>query len=157
MKIKINQMAPEFSLPDQNGKIHRLSDNKGKWVLLYFYPKDDTPGCTKEACGIRDNLPDFKNVNATVLGVSADTVDSHKKFSEKYKLPFTLLSDEKKEVIGAYDSWGEKNFLGKKFDGILRNSFLINPEGRIEKIYEKVDPKDHAQKVLNDLNLAQKV
>jgi thioredoxin-dependent peroxiredoxin len=152
MQIKINQIAPDFSLPDQEGKIHQLSDFKGKWVLLYFYPKDDTPGCTAEGCAFRDNLPDFNKLNVTVLGVSADTVKSHKKFAEKYGLSFFLLSDETKKTIKDYDVWGSKNFLGKMFEGILRTSFLINPEGIIVKIYENVKPKEHAQQVLADLN-----
>lgn len=131
--------------------MHALSDYKGKWVLVYFYPKDDTPGCTKEACGIRDNFPAFEKINATVFGISADSVKSHQKFIEKYQLPFTLLSDETKETINAYAAWGEKSMMGKKYMGILRNSYLINPEGKVVKIYEKVKPEGHAQEVLNDI------
>ena len=120
MKVQIHQPAPDFSLPDQDGKIHKLSDYKGKWVLIYFYPKDDTPGCTVEACGIRDNFPKFQNSDLIVLGISKDSVASHKKFAEKYKLPFTLLADEAKEVIQAYDVWQEKSMLGKKYMGVVR-------------------------------------
>lgn len=155
MPIDINQEAPNFSLPDQDGKIHSIFDYKNKWILLYFYPKDDTPGCTKEACSVRDNFPHFGNLNAVVLGISADSVKSHKKFAEKYKLPFTLLSDETKETIKAYDAWGKKKFLGKTFEGVLRTSYLINPHRIIVKIYKNVKPNDHAEKVLYDLNQLQ--
>jgi peroxiredoxin Q/BCP len=152
MQIKIGQAAPDFSLSDQDGQVRALQDFQGKWVLLYFYPKDDTPGCTAEACAFRDNLPDFGKFNIVVLGVSADTVASHKKFADKHKLNFTILSDEEKKTIKDYDVWGKKKFLGKEFEGILRTSFLINPEGRIEKIYENVKPKEHAGQVLADLS-----
>jgi thioredoxin-dependent peroxiredoxin len=152
MELKIGSKAPEFSLPDQNNKIHNLADYKGKWVLLYFYPKDDTEGCTKEACAIRDNFPKFKNIQAEVLGISADSVASHKKFEQKYGLPFTLLADAEKKAITAYGAWGEKNMMGRKYQGILRTSFLINPKGEIAKIYEAVKPNIHAEEVLKDLN-----
>jgi thioredoxin-dependent peroxiredoxin len=152
MKIKIDQIAPDFSLPDQDGKTRRLSDFQGKWVPLYFYPKDDTPGCTDEGCAFRDNLPDFNKLKVAVLGVSADTVESHKKFALKNGFPFFLLSDETKKTISDYDVWGKKNFSGKEYEGILRTSFLINPDGKIIKIYEDVKPKEHAQQVLADLN-----
>lgn len=149
--IKEGQLAPDFTLPDGNGKMHNLSDYKGKWVLLYFYPKDDTPGCTKEACGIRDDFFGFEKLNAAVLGVSADSPESHKKFALKYKLPFVLLSDEKKEIIKKYGVLGEKKIMGRKFIGIKRTSFLINPKGKILKVYKNVDPKIHSKEVLNDL------
>jgi len=143
--------AIDFSLTDQNGKVHKLSSYRGSWVLLYFYPKDDTPGCTKEACGFRDSLNELKKHNVVVLGVSADSVTSHQKFAQKYNLNFPLLSDEKKEVIKAYDAWGKKKFMGKEFEGILRVSFLINPEGDIVKKYDKVKPEIHAEEVLEDI------
>jgi peroxiredoxin Q/BCP len=149
-KIKLNTKAPDFNLPDQDGKLHKLSDYKGKWILLYFYPKDNTPGCTKEACGIRDEFKNFKNLNIVVLGVSADSSESHKKFAQKYKLPFTLLSDESKKVLKKYGVWGKKKFMGKEYEGILRTSFLINPDGKIVKIYEQVKPDIHAKEVLKD-------
>ncbi len=151
MRLAVGQMAPDFSLPDQDGTVHTLSSYRGKWVLLYFYPKDDTPGCTKEACAIRDSLPRFGAMEAVVLGVSVDSVESHKKFAEKHKLPFTLLSDEGKEVVEAYDVWGPKKFMGKEFLGTARTSFLIDPSGRIAKIYEGVKPETHAEEVLTDL------
>lgn len=151
MELKVNQKAPDFSLPDQDGKQHKLSDYKGQWVLLYFYPKDDTPGCTKEACSMRDNLPRFSKTKAQVFGISVDSVASHKKFVEKYKLNFTLLADEDKKVVEKYGVWQEKSMYGKKYFGTVRDSFLINPEGKIEKIYRKVKPEQHADEVLADL------
>jgi len=143
MNIQEGQKAPQFSLPDQEGQQRNLNDYKGKWVLLYFYPKDDTPGCTVEACSLRDNLPQFKGINAEILGVSTDTVESHKEFEQKYGLPFTLLADSEKRVV---DLYGVQGLLGTK-----RSSFLINPEGLIVKIYESVDPNTHTEQVFNDL------
>lgn len=150
MKLKINQPAPNFKLPNQNGKVQSLSDYKGKWVLVYFYPKDDTTGCTKEACMIRDNYPDFKKLKITVLGISVDPVKSHDKFATKYDLPFTLLADEKKEVVKKYGVWAKKKFMGREYMGTLRTSFLINPKGVIIHIYEKVKPELHTEEVLAD-------
>lgn len=149
--LKENDLAPDFTLPDQDGQPHTLSKYRGQWVLLYFYPKDDTPGCTKEACSIRDDFPDFGKLNAVVLGVSVDPVQSHKKFSEKYRLPFTLLADPGKEVVNLYGVWGKKKFMGMGHEGTLRTSFLISPDGKIAKIYEGVKPEKHAQEVLEDL------
>lgn len=151
MELNIGQPAPEIELPDQGGAMHKLSEYRGRWVLLYFYPKDDTAGCTKEACMIRDGFPDFGKLEAVVLGVSADSVESHKKFAEKYSLPFTLLSDEKKEAIGRYGVWGKKTFAGREYEGTMRTSFLIDPDGTIAKIYENVDPEAHAQEALQDV------
>ncbi len=157
---KAGTQAPDFTLPDQEGKEHSLSDYKGKWVLLYFYPKDDTPGCTIEACTIRDQFKDFKKIGAVVLGVSTDSVASHKKFANAYELPFTLLADVTKEVVGQYGVFGEKKFMRRRVapDGVLetymgtmRTSFLIDPEGKIAKIYEKVKPEAHATEVISDL------
>lgn len=150
MKLKIGQSAPNFRLDDQDGKTHELKSHNGEWVLIYFYPKDDTPGCTKETCAIRDNFPDFKKMKLRVFGISVDSVKSHKKFIEKYKLPFTLLSDGKKEVVEKYDVWAKKKFMGREYMGILRTSFLINPDGQISKIYEKVKPDIHAKEILAD-------
>lgn len=144
-------LAPDFTLLDQDGVAHTLSEYQGKRVLLYFYPKDDTPGCTKEACMLRDALPDFTKLDAVVFGVSADSVKSHKKFAEKYGLPFTLLADENKEVVNAYGVWGKKKMMGREYDGIFRTSFLIAPTGTIEKVYENVKPEVHAAEVLRDL------
>jgi len=152
MKIKIGQIAPDYKLRDQDGLEHKLSDYKGQWVLVYFYPKDDTPGCTKEACSIRDMMPDFKKLKLKIFGISRDEEKSHKKFAEKYKLPFTLLSDPDKKVIEKYGAWGEKSMYGRKYMGIFRTSFLIDPKGKIAKIYEKVKPEIHAEEILEDLN-----
>lgn len=149
--MKEKTKAPVFALPDQDGKIHKLSDYLGKWVLLYFYPKDDTSGCTKEACMIRDELPNFKKLKCKVLGVSVDSIASHKKFAEKYGLPFTLLADENKKVVAKYGVWQEKSMYGRKYMGTVRSSFLIDPSGKVAKIYEKVNPETHAEEVLQDL------
>ena len=119
--------------------------------VTLFYPKDDTPGCTTEACSLRDNFPHFQNAQLTVLGISKDSVTSHKKFAEKYTLPFIILSDESKEVIQVYDVWQEKNMMGRKYMGVVRTSFLIDPEGNIAKIYEKVKPEVHVKEVLSDI------
>lgn len=152
MTLIEGQKAPDFELPDQDGNMHTLSAERGKWVLIYFYPKDDTPGCTKEACTIRDNFPDFKKLDTVVFGVSADSTKSHKKFADKYELPFTLLSDENKTTVNAYGVWGKKKFMGREYDGIFRMSFLVNPDGTIARIYEKVKPAEHAEEVVTYLN-----
>jgi peroxiredoxin Q/BCP len=149
--IEVDKLAPDFTLPDQDGQLHSLSQYRGQVVLLYFYPKDDTPGCTKEACSIRDELPNFEKLNVKVLGVSVDSVESHKKFAEKHQLPFTLLSDENKKVVARYGVWGEKKFMGREHEGTNRTSFLIDPTGTIEKIYIDVKPETHAEEVLRDL------
>lgn len=155
MMPKVGESAPEFSLPDQDGVMHALSQYRGKYVLLYFYPKDDTPGCTKEACAIRDADPDFSALDAVVLGVSADSVKSHKKFAEKYGLMFPLLADEDRTVVNAYGVWGRKKFMGREYDGIMRTSFLIDPNGKIAVVYEQVKPELHAAEVLADLRSRQ--
>lgn len=144
--------APKFSLPDQDNTIHSLDDYKGKWLVVYFYPKDDTPGCTKEACSLRDNKKEFAKHSVSILGVSKDTVASHKKFAQKYHLDFPLLSDTDHKVIEAYNSWGVKKMFGREFTGIIRNTFLINPQGEIEKEYKDVNPLTHADELLKDLD-----
>jgi len=151
MKLKVKQKAPDFKLSDQNGKQNRLSEYLGQWVLVYFYPKDDTPGCTKEACSIRDNFPKFKKLKIIVLGISVDSFKSHAKFAKKYHLPFTLLADEDKKVVKKYGVWVKKKFMGKEYMETLRTSFLINPKGKIAKIYENVNPEIHIEEVLKDL------
>lgn len=150
MKLKHNDNAPSFTLLDQNEQEHSLKDYKGKWVLVYFYPKDDTPGCTKEACGIRDNYSTFKKTKITVIGISKDSAGKHKKFADKYDLPFTLLADTDTTVCQAYGVWGKKKFMGREYMGINRMSFLIDPKGKIAKIYEKVKPEEHAEEILKD-------
>ena len=148
--LQIGKKAPSFSLPDQDGKVHTLQDYAGKKVLLYFYPKDDTPGCTVEACNFRDGYKEFKKVGLVILGVSADSVKSHKKFADKFKLPFPLLADESKKVIESYGVWQKKKFMGREYMGIVRSSFLIDEQGKLAKIYETVKPPVHADEVKKD-------
>ena len=150
MTLSENDIAPDFELPDQDGKKHRLSDYRGRWVLLYFYPRDNTPGCTIEAHAIRDAWDEFQDKNVVVLGVSTDSVGSHKKFETKHSLPFTLLSDEGREVVKAYGVWAPKKLAGREFLGTKRTSFLIDPGGKIAKVYLKVKPAEHAAEVLRD-------
>lgn len=151
MSININQVAPDFNLADQAGKVHQLKDYRGQWLLLYFYPKDNTPGCTTEACTIRDAWAEFASLKATVLGVSADSVASHQKFADKFKLPFPILADEDKTLIKQYGVLAEKSMFGKTYLGIKRSSFLIDPQGKIAKIYKNVKPAEHAAQVLVDI------
>jgi len=151
MKEGLN--APDFALPDQNGAIHRLSDYKGKWVVLYFYPKDMTPGCTIEACNFRDDFYKFTKLGAIILGISKDSIKLHDKFVHKHDLSFTLLSDEQEQVAEAYGVWKEKSMYGRKYMGIERSTFLIDPHGKISQTYLKVNVKDHSQKILNDLRI----
>lgn len=139
--------APDFTLPDQDGMTVKLSQFKGKKVVVYFYPKDDTPGCTKEACSLRDGWEELKKMDAVVLGVSPDSPESHKKFREKYNLPFTLLSDPEHKVMEAWGAWGEKTLYGKKSVGVLRSTVIINPDGTIQKMIKKVDTAAHFDQV----------
>ncbi len=149
--LEVGKKAPDFKLKDQDGKTISLSDFKGKNVVLYFYPKDDTPGCTKEACSFRDELPRFGKIDAVILGVSPDSVESHKKFAQKFELPFTLLSDENKKVVEAYDVWKEKNNYGKKYMGVERTTYVIDKDGRIKKIFNKVKVDGHSEEVMDAL------
>lgn len=149
--IEVGTKAPDFSLPDQNGDMHSLSDYKGKKVILYFYPKDSTAGCTKQACGFADRYPQIQERGAVVLGVSKDSVASHKRFEEKYGLPFTLLSDTELEVIKAYDVWKEKKNYGKVSMGVVRTTYLIDEEGMIIKAMDKVKAADNPQQMLEEL------
>ncbi len=148
--LHIGDTAPIFSLPDQDGVLHTLSQYQGKKVLLYFYPKDDTPGCATEACNFRDGYEEFQKMGLVILGVSKDSTKSHKKFAEKFSLPFPLLSDETGGVIKQYGSWGKKKFMGREYEGILRNSFLIDEKGKIAKVYESVKTATHANDVRTD-------
>ena len=143
--------APDFTLPDQNGESHSLSDYRGQKVVLYFYPKDMTGGCTKQACGFGDLYPHFREKGAVVLGVSKDSVASHKKFEEKYGLPFTLLSDPDKEVIQAYDVWKEKKNYGKVSMGVVRTTYLIDENGIILRAFDKVKAADNPARMLEEL------
>jgi peroxiredoxin Q/BCP len=151
MAFKIGDKAPSFKLKNQDAKVVSLSDLKGKPVVLYFYPKDNTSGCTKEACNFRDEFPKFGKIKAEIIGVSADSVESHKKFAQKYKLPFNLLSDEKKEVLEKYGVWQEKSMYGKKYMGIVRTTFIIDAKGKISKIFPKVKVDKHNQEVMEAL------
>lgn len=148
LKLKEGDLAPPFTAMTNSGARISLADLKGQHVILYFYPRDDTPGCTKEACAFRDQFEDFKQQGAIVLGVSTDPVKSHRKFAEKYHLPFTLLADDEKKLVQAYGVWGEKSFMGRKYFGTHRVTFLIGRDGRIKKIWPKVKPEQHAGEVL---------
>lgn len=149
--LKKGDTAPEFSLPDQERKMHSLSEHKGKKVLLYFYPKDDTPGCTTEACNFRDGYKELQNAGLVIMGISKDSVKSHKKFAEKYSLPFPILSDESTETAKAYGVWKLKKFMGREYMGVDRMSFLIDEEGKVEKVYEGVKPDTHKEEVIADV------
>lgn len=149
--LKTGTEAPDFTLPDQNGTMHKLSDYRGKKVILYFYPKDNTSGCTKEACGFAERYPQFQEKDAVILGVSKDSVASHKKFEQNYQLPFTLLSDENKEVLQKYEVWKEKNMYGRKTMGVVRSTYLIDENGIIVKAMEKVKAADNPQQMLEAL------
>src|SRR5262245_16297352 len=152
MPIEEGKAAPAFTLPDQDGKKISLKDLAGKNVILYFYPKDDTPGCTKEACGFRDGWKELQKLGAVVLGVSADSGESHKKFISKYKLPFTLLSDTDRKVMEKYGAWGEKMMYGKKTVGVIRSTVWIGPDGKVKKHWARVPKADaHPEKVLEAL------
>lgn len=145
---KEGSVAPDFKANDGNGQTVRLKDLRGEKVVLYFYPKDDTPGCTKEACSFRDAFGDFKKRGIKVLGVSTDSEASHKKFATKYKLPFTLLADPGHAIADAYGVYGEKKFMGRTYMGVKRITFLIDEKGKIKKVFEKVKPEEHAREVL---------
>jgi thioredoxin-dependent peroxiredoxin len=149
--VEEGQEAPNFELKSDAGELVRLSQFRGKPVVLYFYPRDDTPGCTAQACGIRDNYDDFEQRGAVVLGVSPDEESSHVKFKEKYGLPFTLLADPEHEVAEQYGVWGEKTFAGKKYMGVERSTFVIDPDGRIAKVMRRVKPDTHVERVLAEL------
>lgn len=148
LELKEGDAAPEFKAKTVGGKEISLAELRGKNVVLYFYPKDDTPGCTKEACGFRDRFAEIEKKGAIVLGVSVDSVESHAKFSTKFKLPFPLLADTAKEIAQAYGVWGEKRFMGRKYLGVHRVTFLIGPDGKIKKIWTKEKPEEHADEVL---------
>jgi thioredoxin-dependent peroxiredoxin len=151
MSLQPGDLAPDFTLPDTDGNLLSLSALRGQRVVLYFYPRDNTPGCTKEACGFRDAYADYQAQGALVLGVSLDDAKAHAKFTRKYQLPFPLLCDTDATVATAYESYGLKKFMGKEFMGVYRQTFVIGADGRIEKIYRKVKPESHATEVLADL------
>ncbi len=149
--LEIGSKAPDFELPDQNGVVHKLSEYKGKKVVLYFYPKDSTPGCTKQACNFGELMPQFTEKGAVIIGVSKDSVASHKKFEEKYGLPFTLLSDTERVVIEAYDVWKEKKNYGKVSMGVVRTTYLIDEEGIIIKAFGNVKAADNPAQMLGEI------
>ena len=149
--LEVGTKAPDFTLPDQNGNMHSLSEYRGKKVILYFYPKDNTAGCTKQACGFAERYPRFMEKGAVVLGISKDSVASHKKFEEKYGLPFTLLADPELVAIQAYDVWQEKKNYGKTYMGVVRTTYLIDEEGKIAKAFDKVKAADNPEQMLGEL------
>ena len=149
--LEIGTKAPDFTLPDQAGTLHSLSDYLGKKVILYFYPKDNTPGCSKQACGYSAHVPEFTEKGAVILGISKDSVESHRKFAEKYGLSFTILSDPERQVIEAYDVWKEKKLYGKVSMGVVRTTYLIDEEGMIRMANGKVKAAEDAQKMLESL------
>jgi len=148
MPISSGIQAPDFSLLDENNTTRRLSDFRGRPVVLYFYPKDDTPGCTTEACNFRDDYSAYVNADVVVLGVSPDSPHSHAKFKEKYSLPFPLLADEGHKICDQYDVWGPKKFMGREYEGVMRTTFLIDKNGRVAKVFENVRPAEHSLEVL---------
>ncbi|MBU8891227.1 MAG: thioredoxin-dependent thiol peroxidase [Bacteroidales bacterium] len=151
--LKEGQTAPYFRGLDQNGNVVILDQYKDKKVILFFYPKDNTPGCTAEACNLRDNYSDIMSKGLDIIGVSPDTETSHIKFIEKYDLPFKLISDPQKDILKLYNAWGEKKLYGKTYDGVLRKTFIIDEEQKIEKIIEKVKTKDHTNQIFQELKL----
>ncbi len=151
MVIKAGIKAPDFSLSDETGTLRKLSDYAGKYLVLYFYPKDDTPGCTTEACNFRDNIHSYAKAGVVVVGVSPDSVASHEKFKQKYNLPYSLLADEGHKICEAYGVWGRKKFMGREYDGVFRTTFLIDPQGMIKRIFENVKPDGHSAEVLAEI------
>lgn len=150
-ELKIASKAPDFKGFNQNGKELKLADFKGENLILYFYPKNFTPGCTAEACDLRDNFDMWLNKGYKVIGISPDSQESHKKFIEKYNLPFDLISDTEKEILIAYNAWGEKSMYGRKYMGVLRKTYIINSQGIIENIFEKVKTKEHSNQILKEI------
>jgi thioredoxin-dependent peroxiredoxin len=148
MLIKENALAPDFTLADEKGATHKLSDYRGKPVILYFYPADDTSGCTTEACNFRDDYSAYQKAGVVILGVSPDSTSSHGKFKAKYNLPFTLLADEDHQVCQLYGVWGIKNSYGREHEGVYRTTYLISPDGKIKKVFENVKPAEHSKEVL---------
>ena len=151
MAIPAGIPAPDFELPDDTGTPHNLSDYRGRSVILYFYPKDDTPGCTKEACNFRDDYSAYEKADVAILGVSPDDVKSHAKFKKKFQLPFPLLADEGHKVCDLYEVWGPKRFMGREYEGVLRTTFLIDENGKIVRVFENVRPAEHSAELLSEL------
>jgi thioredoxin-dependent peroxiredoxin len=148
MSLTTDTLAPEFTLPDETGATRSLNEFRGRPVVLYFYPKDDTPGCTTEACNFRDDYSAYQQAGVVVLGVSPDSPKSHAKFKAKFHLPFPLLADEQHQVCELYGVWGRKKFMGKEYDGVFRTTFLIAPDGKLQKVFENVKPAEHSAEIL---------
>jgi peroxiredoxin Q/BCP len=148
MVLSAGNKAPDFELMDNEGKVHKLTDYQGKTIVVYFYPKDDTPGCTKEACSFRDAYADFREAGVEVIGISPDSEKSHTKFIQKFELPFVLLSDKDHQVCEAFGVWGLKKYMGREYEGVFRTTFIIGPDGVIKEVFEDVKPADHSQEVL---------
>ncbi len=157
MPIAAGDLAPDFQLLDDSNRPRKLSDFRGQSVILYFYPKDDTPGCTKEACRFRDDYSAYEEAGVTILGVSPDSVASHVKFKQKYQIPFLLLADTDHKVCDLYGVWGPKKMMGREYQGVLRTTFLIEPNGRILRVFENVRPSEHSAEVLDELKRAHTV
>jgi peroxiredoxin Q/BCP len=153
MALEPGTPAPDFELQDEAGTLHRLSDYRGQPVVLYFYPKDDTPGCTKEACSFRDDYSAYEAAGVLILGVSPDSPASHAKFKEKYQLPFPLLADEDHRVADLYEAWGPKQFMGRSYEGVLRTTYIIGEDGTIRRVFEKVRPAEHSAEILAELEI----
>jgi thioredoxin-dependent peroxiredoxin len=153
MTIKAGMLAPDFSLEDETGTIQRLSTYRGKPVVLYFYPKDDTPGCTKEACNFRDDYRNYSQAGVVILGVSPDNAQSHKRFIDKYSLPYSLLADIDHKLCDVYGVWGEKTSAGRVYDGVFRTTFVIDSSGMIVQVFENVKPDEHSKEILNALGI----
>lgn len=153
--LDIGTKAPDFTLPDQDGKVISFASKRGKWIIIYFYPKDMTPGCTTEACNFQEHLPEFDTLNTEIIGISKDSVTKHRKFADKYNLRFTLVSDESGELCEAYGVWQEKSLYGKKYMGIVRSTFIINPDGIVQKVFPKVSVKEHYLEVQEALKKLQ--
>lgn len=148
MVLSAGSKAPDFELMDNEGKLHLLSDYQGQTIVIYFYPKDDTPGCTKEACSFRDAYADFREAGVEVIGISPDSEKSHTKFIQKYELPFVLLSDTDHKICEAFGVWGPKKYMGREYEGVYRTTFIIGQDGEIKQVFEDVKPADHSQEVL---------
>jgi len=151
MVLSVGQEAPKFELLDNEGNLHKLSDYRGQTIVVYFYPKDDTPGCTKEACSFRDTYADYKQAGVEIIGISPDSEKSHSRFIQKYELPFTLLSDPDHKVCEAFGVWGLKKYMGREYEGVFRTTFIIGPDGIIKRVFENVKPADHSQEVLAEV------
>lgn len=151
MVLSAGNQAPDFELMDNEGKLHKLSDYQGQTIVVYFYPKDDTPGCTKEACSFRDAYADFREAGVEVIGISPDNEKSHSKFIQKYELPFVLISDPDHQVCEAFGVWGLKKYMGREYEGVYRTTFVIGPDGVIKRVFEDVKPADHSHEVLAEV------